>query len=60
MRRHHFKLVLLSLGVVLGYGSAFAHFHHAHHGGSARLHECEHWLPWSDGPSQRDAAKKVQ
>ena len=34
MRRYRLRIVLLSLGVVLGYGSAIAHAigHHHHHG----------------------------
>lgn len=30
-RRYRFKIVLLSLGVVFGYGSAFMHFKRGHH-----------------------------
>jgi hypothetical protein len=35
MTRHRVKVALLGLGVLLGYGSAFAHFYRGHgHAGS--------------------------
>jgi hypothetical protein len=44
-RHQRIKIVLLSLGVVLGYGSALAHFAwHRHHGGWH--HGCDD-VPWS-------------
>ena len=36
MRRFHIRIALLALGVVLGYGSAIAHY--GHHRGHFREH----------------------
>jgi len=33
MSRYRIRIVLLSLGVVFGYGSAFARYYRAEHGG---------------------------
>lgn len=56
MRRYHFRVALLTLGVLLGFGSAIARFgfgyelgpgchdwHHGHHGhhGYHHHHDCE-------------------
>ena len=50
------RIALLTLGVVLGYGSAIAHFAHWHgHGyGYGHGHCRDHWSsgPWSDAPPQ--------
>jgi hypothetical protein len=66
MYRYHYRLrvILLSLGVVLGYGSAIAHYaFHRHHPGAYGVHGCaeDHgWFgraPWA--PAQ-DAARSGQ
>lgn len=45
MLRHRLKIALLGLGVLLGYGSAFAHFHRGrgHAGSCVRDWERETW-----------------
>jgi hypothetical protein len=52
MRHHRLKVLLLSLGVVFGYGSALAHFvwHHQHGGWH---HACEDafWAPAASEPA---------
>jgi hypothetical protein len=63
MRGYRFKIALLSLGVVLGYGSAVSHFMYRHHRGYE--HGC-HALGWDGfGNAERDGdhappAKHVQ
>ena len=54
-RYRRLKVVLLSLGVVLGYGSAIAHFawHRGHPGWH---HACED-MPWN-APAPRGGATK--
>lgn len=59
------RIALLTLGVVLGYGSAIAHFAHWHgHGyGHGPCHD--HWSSgrWSDAPPERgqqNSPKSVQ
>lgn len=42
MRRYRLRIALLSLGVVLGYGHAFAHYRH-HDGWHARAHHHDCW-----------------
>lgn len=49
-RRIPLRIVLLSLGVLFGFGSAFAHGVHSHgHHGDGRSH-CHH----DDRPCERD------
>ena len=62
MTRYRIKIVLLSLGVVLGYGSAFAYARHCRehmHGRCAQpaaawhdpaCHEAP-WFPWEQRPA---------
>ena len=69
MTRYRIKVVLLSLGVVLGFGSAIArhHYwehgthhdaqHHGHHGHGG-WGECWHGGPWSDEASPQVTAPK--
>ena len=57
MRHHRLRVILLSLGVVLGYGSAYAHLVHAHHGPYAA--PCAGWS-WHGFDAPKDAAKKTQ
>jgi hypothetical protein len=53
MGRYRLRIVLLSLGVVLGYGSAVAHFMHWHGYGYGYGHgHCRH-DHWSDGHPDR-------
>jgi hypothetical protein len=65
MRRYHFRVALLTLGVVLGFGSAIARFgfgyrfghdcHHHHHHHHDDWHEAGHGH--EHGPSAEGAAK---
>jgi hypothetical protein len=65
--RHRFRVILLSLGVVFGYGSAVAHlvWHHGHYGRHDDGHgwgdTCTEW-PWSAEPvpNGTPAPKHVQ
>ena len=64
MVRHRLKIVLLSLGVVFGYGSALAHFTHWHgydYGwhGHCHDHRSDGFGPWRDD-SHGAAPKPVQ
>ena len=48
MFRYRFRIVLLSLGVLFGYGSAYRHLTHGYghdhgHGWRDGGHECWHW-----------------
>jgi hypothetical protein len=66
MWRHRLRIVLLSLGVALGYGSAYAHFSRAHR--YARVHAYDHdcdpfsWLeqPPHKPEPHKATAKNVQ
>lgn len=59
MTRYRVKVVLLSLGVVLGFGSAIARqhdwHHHAHHGPGG-WGACWHDAPWSEGAAAPEGA----
>jgi hypothetical protein len=62
MRRYHFKVLLLSMGVVLGFGSAAFHFaHRAQHGHGYFGHHCEHQhehgRPWDRRDERGDPPK---
>lgn len=59
MRRYRWKIVLLSLGVVLGYGSAVAHLVHGRGHLSRHLRNSEP-CSWFDPEPQQEAAKKLQ
>ena len=65
MRGYHVKVILLSLGVVLGFGSAIArHYHfrdgHSHHGphGHWGHHDCWHDAPWASHESETQVDSK--
>jgi len=45
MRRQRLRIALLALGVVLGYGHAFAHYRQ-HDDGFARHRGHHHQCPW--------------
>lgn len=62
MRYPRLKIVLLALGVVAGYGSAFAHFTHMRHGHGDH---CDHygfgsWRHDAHEHGHAPAAKPVQ
>ena len=52
MRNYRLRVMLLTLGVVLGYGSAAAHlYHHGMHAGYGHCHRHGHHdRPWSAPP----------
>jgi hypothetical protein len=56
MTGYRIKVVLLTLGVVLGFGSAIARHQHWHHGGHAH-HDCAHcwggWGPWEEPKAEK-------
>ncbi|MFI5307547.1 MAG: hypothetical protein ACHQ53_09355 [Polyangiales bacterium] len=54
MRYRRLKLILLSLGVVLGYGSAYGQLRHTHRG--LHAHECAPWS-WDGWGGRKDTAK---
>ena len=59
MWRYRLRIVLLSLGVLVGYGSGFAHLAHRHGRFDHRYHDCPHWS-WFDTEPHQAPAKKVQ
>jgi hypothetical protein len=54
MRYRRFKLIVLSLGVALGYGAAFGQLLHARGGSHAR--DCAPWW-WHGWGDRKDTAK---
>jgi hypothetical protein len=53
MRRYRLRIVLLSLGVLFGFGSAFhhmAHGDHCHHGDHHDRERAGHWEWREDHP----------
>jgi len=51
MTGSRFRIGLLALGVVFGFGSAFAHMHGHHHCGGYNDHDRGHWEWHDDRPS---------